>query len=384
MSEEIIKDSGEYYRSYDKSTDTWTRHYFWNLAKLVILESGETVQHAIDNVSSKVLSIISQDSSATSTTTAPSSKVFHDTIQAMRANFQDGCEKIANAISSRKTGKSHTNVSVDGVPTPGNSTPETMANNIEALAAKCIDAGYAFGTSDTSATDSDLFKAGRDWADNRVNTTSASYRDGYSKGQTAGANSVKKANKLTLTATQTGNNIDIADNWYTTADASAVYKAGQDSVKKTNKLTLTANQTGTSVDITDGWYTSCDASAVYNAGKTAGRKDWFKISGSTGVGKSTYEFLQANISLSTGLGHSVQLISTSMRPAPHSESFDKTLDGMRVFGTVGVDRSTYTYGYHTISIQYNGGPVKVVSSGNLYTGGAGVGTVLIGDTKISD
>lgn len=44
----------------------------------------------------------------------------------------------------------------------------------------------------------------------------------------AGVASVKVARKLTLTASQKGSNVDIADNWYTTCDASAVYQAGID------------------------------------------------------------------------------------------------------------------------------------------------------------
>lgn len=48
------------------------------------------------------------------------------------------------------------------------------------------------------------------------------------------------------------------------------YTDGQDSVKTSRKLTLTSSQTGSNVDITDNWYTTCDASAVYSAGQTAG------------------------------------------------------------------------------------------------------------------
>lgn len=48
------------------------------------------------------------------------------------------------------------------------------------------------------------------------------------------------------------------------------YTAGQDSLKTSRKLTLTASQTGSNVDIADNWYTTCDASAVYNKGKTDG------------------------------------------------------------------------------------------------------------------
>lgn len=92
----------------------------------------------------------------------------------------------------------------------------------------------------------------------------------YDSRYTAGQDSLKTARKLTLTSSQTGSNINIADNWYTTCDASAVYTAGQNSVKTSRKLTLTASQTGTNVDIADNWYTTCDASAVYNAGVTAG------------------------------------------------------------------------------------------------------------------
>lgn len=89
----------------------------------------------------------------------------------------------------------------------------------------------------------------------------------YDSRYTAGQDSLKTARKLTLTSSQTGNNINIADNWYTTCDASAVYTAGQNSVKTSRKLTLTASQTGSNVDIADNWYTTCDASAVYNKGK---------------------------------------------------------------------------------------------------------------------
>lgn len=92
----------------------------------------------------------------------------------------------------------------------------------------------------------------------------------YTNRYTAGQDSLKVDRKLTLTSSQTGNNVNIADNWYTTCDASAVYTAGQNSVKTSRKLTLAANQTGKNVDIADNWYTTCDASAVYNAGVTAG------------------------------------------------------------------------------------------------------------------
>lgn len=90
----------------------------------------------------------------------------------------------------------------------------------------------------------------------------------YDSRYTAGQDSLKTARKLTLTSSQTGSNIDIADNWYTTCDASAVYTAGQNSVKTSRKLTLTSNQTGSNVDIADNWYTTCDASAVYSKGKS--------------------------------------------------------------------------------------------------------------------
>lgn len=90
----------------------------------------------------------------------------------------------------------------------------------------------------------------------------------YNTRYTDGQDSLKTARKLTLTSSQTGSNVDIADNWYTTCDASAVYTAGQNSLKVARKLTLTASQTGNNVNITDNWYTTCDASAVYAKGKT--------------------------------------------------------------------------------------------------------------------
>lgn len=49
-----------------------------------------------------------------------------------------------------------------------------------------------------------------------------------------------------------------------------IYAKGQSDLKVARKLTLKANQTGNNVDITDNWYTTCDASAVYNTGFTAG------------------------------------------------------------------------------------------------------------------
>lgn len=49
------------------------------------------------------------------------------------------------------------------------------------------------------------------------------------------------------------------------------YTAGQDSLKTDRKLTLPAAATGTNYDIADNWYTRVDASAVYNAGITNGR-----------------------------------------------------------------------------------------------------------------
>ena len=50
------------------------------------------------------------------------------------------------------------------------------------------------------------------------------------------------------------------------------YTAGQDSLKVNRKLTLTASQTGTNVDITDNWYTSVNASAVFTAGQDDANK----------------------------------------------------------------------------------------------------------------
>ena len=53
----------------------------------------------------------------------------------------------------------------------------------------------------------------------------------YTDRYTAGQDSLKVTRKLTLTSSQTGTNEDIADNWYTSVNASAVYTAGQDSAK---------------------------------------------------------------------------------------------------------------------------------------------------------
>lgn len=50
------------------------------------------------------------------------------------------------------------------------------------------------------------------------------------------------------------------------------YTAGQDSLKTARKLTLSSSQTGSNVDITDNWYTTVDASAVYSAGQTNARQ----------------------------------------------------------------------------------------------------------------
>lgn len=96
----------------------------------------------------------------------------------------------------------------------------------------------------------------------------------YTNRYTAGQDSLKVDRKLTLTSSQTGSNVNIADNWYTTCDASAVYTAGQNSVKTSRKLTLSASQTGTDVNITDNWYTTCDASAVYGAGQSSAKLLW--------------------------------------------------------------------------------------------------------------
>ena len=93
----------------------------------------------------------------------------------------------------------------------------------------------------------------------------------YDNRYTAGQDSLKTNRKLTLTSSQTGSNVDITDNWYTTVDASAVYTAGQNSLKVDRKLTLPAAATGTNYNITDNWYTTVDASAVYNAGEVQGR-----------------------------------------------------------------------------------------------------------------
>ena len=46
------------------------------------------------------------------------------------------------------------------------------------------------------------------------------------------------------------------------------YADGQDSLKVSRKLTLSSSQTGSNVNIADNWYTTCDASAVYNKGKS--------------------------------------------------------------------------------------------------------------------
>lgn len=48
-----------------------------------------------------------------------------------------------------------------------------------------------------------------------------------------------------------------------------IYAKGQSDLKVARKLTLKANQTGNNVDITDNWYTTCDASAVYTQGKAS-------------------------------------------------------------------------------------------------------------------
>lgn len=96
----------------------------------------------------------------------------------------------------------------------------------------------------------------------------------YTSRYTEGQDSLKVARKLTLTSSQTGTNVNITDNWYTTCDASAVYTAGQNSLKVDRKLTLTSSQTGSNVNITDNWYTTCDASAVYGAGQSSAKLIW--------------------------------------------------------------------------------------------------------------
>ena len=95
----------------------------------------------------------------------------------------------------------------------------------------------------------------------------------YDNRYTAGQDSLKTNRKLTLTSSQTGSNVDITDNWYTSVDASEVYTAGQNSLKVDRKLTLPAAATGTNYNITDNWYTTVDASAVYTAGTNQGKTD---------------------------------------------------------------------------------------------------------------
>ena len=81
------------------------------------------------------------------------------------------------------------------------------------------------------------------------------------------------------------------------------YTAGQDSLKVDRTLTLTASQTGSNVDITDNWYTKVNASAVYNAGITAGH----------GNGKNMSVFILPDSS-GTGTGYDKTSVSATLAP----------------------------------------------------------------------
>ena len=123
----------------------------------------------------------------------------------------------------------------------------------------------------------------------------------------------------------------------------ATYDAGVASVKVARKLTLTASQTGSNVDITDNWYTTCDASAVYNAG----------ISYADGrVNTSSNSYKACNIasivSLYNGANEQRADGSSSSRPAG---------------GTI--NTYTFTKAYKYIALVYDGGGYFTMSAGTL-------------------
>lgn len=118
MSDTVV--SGRKYRVLiDKDNDAWQVYSFWSQASDCTLTSGETVQHAIDNISSKVTGII-ENNESDATDKVPSSKLFHDTVNSMKSSFQAGVDKVYNAAKN------------NGV-TPSASSPDaivTAINNI--------------------------------------------------------------------------------------------------------------------------------------------------------------------------------------------------------------------------------------------------------------
>ena len=125
--QEVIIDS--YYRSYDDDNERWIRHAFWTKASQVECADGTDVETKItEEIDAK--------------------------IQELEQSFQGGCSVIADAITGGRDGNG-----TGGVPTAADASLQTMSNNITALALNNYNDGMVY-------------------ADNRVNTNSASYHAG--------------------------------------------------------------------------------------------------------------------------------------------------------------------------------------------------------------
>lgn len=125
--QEVIIDS--YYRSYDEDNERWIRHAFWTKASQVECADGTDVETKItEEIDAK--------------------------IQELEQSFQGGCSVIADAITGGRDGNG-----TGGVPTATDASLQTMSDNITALALNNYNDGIAY-------------------ADNRVNTNSASYHAG--------------------------------------------------------------------------------------------------------------------------------------------------------------------------------------------------------------
>lgn len=141
-------------------------------------------------------------------------------------------------------------------------------NKVKLNLKKAYDAGVA-AVKNVAATFSHAFSNNTAGAASNLNVTAAT--SGYVAANTT-VRSIAAAtspviNTTAATGTQT---INVAPGVYNKVQVNQkpAYDAGVQSVKVARKLTLSSAQTGSNIDIADNWYTTCDASAVYNKGVT--------------------------------------------------------------------------------------------------------------------
>ena len=159
-----------------------------------------------------------------------------------------------------------------------------------------------------------------------------------------------------------------------TVDRTAAYNAGVASVKVAKKLTLTASQTGNNVDIADDWYTTCDASAVYNKGVTDGKHSFFRVYGKCGVKTygtypnnytGTYVELYAQYVNSNNELQTVQINDNDGWGSTlgTTVSFDKTVNGYRVYGSTRTYHTSYDTSETTVNVTLPDGTAKTIING---------------------